>query len=313
MAIKNKDYRKKLSRLLRILNRLEIDGKILTRELSADCNVSVRTVQRDIELLNMAEFPLVQVNPGEYEFFGGFSLKKLPLSNEEASLLAFMGDVARSMGDNFDQPFKCLATKVLSDKAGESPFAMIAPKLKKPSDKQPFMEELQSAMERHRKVKLVYNTEKGVREYILCPLKLLFYEGYWYILVQVDGKPWTPKYRLDKIASVKILPSLFTPPPDLIRKLSQKTSIWFTHEQPLKAKLRVDKYAAQFFKDRDMLPGQRITAENKDGSITVEAELSRVMEALPVVLQWIPYVHVLAPEELKAEVKKRIDEYGATL
>ena len=51
MTTKNRDYRKKLSRLVRILNRLETEGKVAPRQLAEEFNVSMRTAQRDLELI----------------------------------------------------------------------------------------------------------------------------------------------------------------------------------------------------------------------------------------------------------------------
>ncbi|MBU0896722.1 MAG: HTH domain-containing protein, partial [Candidatus Omnitrophica bacterium] len=57
--MKNKSYDKKIFRLLFILNKLETRKKVSTSDLAKEFNVSLRTVQRDIELLSMAGFPLI--------------------------------------------------------------------------------------------------------------------------------------------------------------------------------------------------------------------------------------------------------------
>ncbi|MDE2291994.1 MAG: HTH domain-containing protein, partial [Elusimicrobia bacterium] len=113
MPSRDKDYAKKLFRLVRILNRLEAQGKVSPRELARDFNVTLRTAQRDLELINRAEFPLVSMDKGSYSFMPGFSLKRLPLTSEEASLLAFLCEVARSMGGTFAKSFKSLMSRAL--------------------------------------------------------------------------------------------------------------------------------------------------------------------------------------------------------
>ena len=85
MPTKNKNYDKKIFRLLYILNKLDRGGNVLTNDLAKEFNVSSRTVQRDLELLNMAGFPLTPLAKGEHSFADGFSLKKLMLSKEEAA------------------------------------------------------------------------------------------------------------------------------------------------------------------------------------------------------------------------------------
>src|ERR1035437_9732067 len=126
MAGKNKDYHKKLYRLVRILNRLETEGKVAPVELADEFNVSMRTAQRDLELINMAEFPLVSMTKGSYTFMPGFSLKQLPMSSEEASLLAFLCEIAKSMGGSFEKSFRSLHSKVVLSSNGTSPFHAIS-------------------------------------------------------------------------------------------------------------------------------------------------------------------------------------------
>jgi len=86
MTTKNRDYQKKLSRLVRILNRLETEGKVTPRELAEEFNVTMRTAQRDLELINMAEFPLVSPEKGVYSFMPGFSLKSHPVQKRRETL-----------------------------------------------------------------------------------------------------------------------------------------------------------------------------------------------------------------------------------
>ena len=54
--MKNDSYDKKIFRLVYILNKLSNREKITTANLSHEFNVTVRTVQRDLELLSMTGF-----------------------------------------------------------------------------------------------------------------------------------------------------------------------------------------------------------------------------------------------------------------
>ena len=87
--MKNKNYDKKIFRLVSILNKLNGGGKVRSSVLAEEFNVSIRSVQRDLDLLNLTGFPLDTPEKGVYSFMQGFSLRKLMLTNEEASLLTF--------------------------------------------------------------------------------------------------------------------------------------------------------------------------------------------------------------------------------
>ena len=55
---KNKDYDRRTFRLFYILNKLNNSKPVSTREFAEKFNVSLRTVQRDLEILNSAGFYL---------------------------------------------------------------------------------------------------------------------------------------------------------------------------------------------------------------------------------------------------------------
>jgi len=304
MTAKNQDYHKKLYRLVRILNRLEMDGKVTPRQLADEFNVSMRTAQRDLELINMADFPLVAEAKGSYSFMPGFSLKKVPLTEQEASLLAFICEVSASMGGNFAKSFKSLLSKVLLGSTGESPFQAIQPTT--PRKECPAMAEVQAAIEERDKIKIHYANGE---DYRLRPLKLIYAEGFWYLFAEVDGKNHHPKFRLDRISSVERLHEPFTPPKNLKEILSRHTNIWFNAEKSIKVVLRISGEVAPYFKAANYFPSQKVLRTEKDGALLVETKIGHFMEVLPIVKRWIPHIKVIEPEDLKEEVKRSVRSY----
>jgi len=95
---KTKSYDKKIFRLWTILNKLDTGGVVYTAKLAKEFNVSIRSVQRDVELLNMVGFPVVSCGKGCYGFVEGFSLKRIMISEEDASLLSFLYEIAKKIG-----------------------------------------------------------------------------------------------------------------------------------------------------------------------------------------------------------------------
>ena len=70
------NYDKKFFRMMVILSELDAGKIVATSELAKRFNVSVRTVQRDMDLLNTVQYPIDVVDKGRYRFGNGFSLKK---------------------------------------------------------------------------------------------------------------------------------------------------------------------------------------------------------------------------------------------
>jgi len=309
MPSKTKTYDKKIFRLLYILNKLDRGKRVYTRELAKEFNVSLRTVQRDIELLSMTGFPLISLEKGYYSFIKGFSLKKIMLSKEEASLLSFLSDIARSLGENFESSFKDVLKKVLYSSNESAYYAKIPQGMQIKKDL-PFIKELENAVKVCQKISVRYKSLAGKEKtYKICPLKIIFYEGFWYLLLQIDEKDWVLKFRLENIQEIEVLDEYFESPPNLKTMLDQSVNIWFSEKSDKKVVLKIDKDVAMFFKDRTYFPLQKIKKTNKDGSLIIESKISQYMEIIPTVFRWIPHIKVLKPEDLKLEIKKRISDY----
>ena len=308
---KTKNYDKKIFRLLFILNKLDQGSKISTRDLSSEFNVTLRTVQRDLELLNMAGFPLTPSDKGIHSFADGFSLKKLMLSKEEASLLSFLFEVAKSLGRNFEESFGELIKKVLTQEAEPLFYAKIPEGIR--IDKEyPFMNDLKDAVERRKKVEVRYVTEKNDKTFTIDPFKVIFFDGFWYLLARSDDERII-KLRLECIKGVKVLANHFDIPANLKAMLDESVNVWFTDQRNKRVVLKVEKQAARFFKVKRYLPLQKIIEENKDGSIVVETKVSQDMEVVPTVFLWIPYVKIVSPKSLKEAVKAVISDYAAAI
>ncbi|MDE2039665.1 MAG: transcriptional regulator [Elusimicrobia bacterium] len=301
---KNKDYSKKLFRLVRILNQLESDGQVTTRELADDFNVTIRTAQRDIELINMAQFPVMPTAKGAYSFTPGFSLKRLPLTNEEASLLAFLCEVAQSMGPAFAKSFRSLLAKATLSADGSSPFHAIVPVTSKRD--LPAVADLKAAVEENREVEIRY---LNGRTYRLQPLKIVHSEGFWYLAARIGNKSGYTTFRLDRIESVQPTPARFKPPHALIKRLGQATSIWSGREQDVRVVLRVDEDAAEYFESASFFPQQKKLKALRDGSLLLEARITHFMQAIPVIQRWIPHIHVVQPKTLRDRVRKAVRGY----
>jgi predicted DNA-binding transcriptional regulator YafY len=301
-------YDKKIFRLWTILNRLDTRKKISTCELSEEFNVSYRTVQRDLQLLGEAGFPIVATEKGQHTFSEGFSLKRMEMSEEEASLLSFLYEIAKSLGENFEESFRGILRKVLA-KECDSPFYVKIPEGVKLDKKMPYVKDLEKAIETSSVIEMDYEKPEGDKWLRVHPLKIMFFEGFWYLLARIEGKEWIVKLRLEKIRNLKVMEDTFDEPENLKTMLEESVNIWFSEKRDKKVVLKVDKEVARYFKQREYFPLQKIKKENKDGSLVVESMVSDHMEVIPNIMRWIPNVRVVSPAGLKEEIASRIEKY----
>jgi predicted DNA-binding transcriptional regulator YafY len=305
---KNKGYDKKIFRLLYILNKLDAGVKVSTRQLAEEFNVTLRTVQRNLELLNMAGFPLISLEKGFHSFIEGFSLKKIMTTKEEASLLSLLYEITRSLGKNFEDSFWRILQKTLAEDI-ESPFYVKIPEGVKLNKEFPYLMELKLAIEECRKIEMLYLTEGKEKHFRLDPLKIIFFDGFWHLLSRVTGKDWMFKFRLENIKRLKVLDDCFEVPKNLGIVLAQSVNIWFSEKRDNKVVVKVDKIAAGYFKQRAYLPLQKIKEEHKDGSLTIETRLSQSEEIIPIIFKWIPHIKVVEPKKLQEEIRGIVEGY----
>ena len=303
----NKDYAKKIMRLMFILNKLNGAGKVRTAELCEEFNVNIRTIQRDLELLNNAGFPVLSVEKGIYTFTEGFSLRKLMLTNEEASLISFFHEIANSLGKNFSESFHSLANKMLS-RDDNSPFYIKIPATQAHMKNFPFVKELEQAIDECQKVSLTYASLKGNEVFKLSPVKIVNFEGFWYLLAMPEGKRAFWKFRSEKIKGLELLSENFDPPRDLKAMLDRSVNIWFSGEPGEKIVLEIDKDSAHYFKKKIYFPEQRILKEKKDGTLVVESR-ANFNEVMRTIIHWIPDIRVVSPKELDVKIKGLLKEY----
>ena len=297
----------KISRLMYILNEFD-KGEVFLPSVAEDLGVTLRTVQRDIRILENAGFPFANTKKGAYCFIEGFSLQRMRLNAKEAAMLALMGDIAHNLGGGFADTYKELRNKIVENR--RNPFFIKIAKGQAFKNPQ-LMKILEQAVNEQRQVEINYeNSPLSGRA--ISPLKIAWFNGFWYLLAY--GKDdHIIKLRLDKIKSIKPLATHFSRPQKLEKILRDSASIWFEENRKIKVNLTVDGEVAQYFKKREYFPKQKIVKTAKDGTLTVECAVGRFEEIVPTILEWIPYIVVQEPKELKTLVADKIKQYSSKI
>ena len=305
---------KKYFRVLNILNRLN-EGPVRISALSAEFGVSERSIQRDIERINLTGFHLDTPQKGTYAFAGGISLRNFNLTSEQLSVLVLMSEMAGGLGGTIKDAFDKIFDRVTAASAGDSPFYAVGSRVLNPLTRR-FYEDIIFAIEHNKKLKVRYTAAEGVKERALCPVKILASENFFYMMASVDGGEAGQfrKYRVDRIKRLEILPEEFTPPSrKLIKKIiGTATTIWGVGEgKKTRITIKADGAAADFLQSKEILPHQKVSRPAPDGSVTVKSVIRHPMEVVPLVLHWMPEITIIEPLELRAEAKDRIDAYLA--
>ena len=299
-----KEMHNKLTRLLYELNALD-KGQIRLKDMAVETGVAVRTIQRDMNDIQEADFPLWNPNPGVYAFIEGFSLERMKLSSAEASILVLMSDMASSLGGNFGHSFAMLKNRLLATPQ-DNPFfiKMNSGEMYKDT---PITRTLEECVRGREYVNICY---KGgsMACYPVRPLKLMWVEGFWYLLALTNDDKLL-KFRLEKITSAKALNKPFKYNKNIDKILCESTNIWFEKDRPLSVQLEVSAECAHFFKQKNYFPLQKVEKELKDGRIVISCKAAKEEEILPTILHWLPHIKVLSPATLHTRVKDVLNDY----
>lgn len=297
------DTLNKISRLMFILNEFD-GGEVNLADMADELSVNVRTIQRDIKILESAGFPIANPNKGSYCFVEGYTLQKLRLSPKEAAMLALLSNIAGSLGGGFKETYICLRDRVLENK-GESPFYIKLPKAQRLDNINNKL--LESSIKKREKLNIIYENSKLSGKDI-SPLKIVWFDGFWYLLA-LGKNEVILKLRLDKIKKLSPTGLTFKRPKKVEKILEESASIWFEANRNIRVELKVFAPAARYFEKKEYLPKQKILKKIPEEDLLLECRIGKYEEIIPIILAWLPCIEVLAPADLRAKIFDIIDEY----
>lgn len=104
----------RLARLIKITTLLKSHKKLHRKDLADQCEVSIRTIQRDIDTLCYAGIPIYRSETG-YELMQGFFMPPVNLSLEEAlNLITAVKASIRNIEKNSQKTIESAISKIIA-------------------------------------------------------------------------------------------------------------------------------------------------------------------------------------------------------
>ena len=301
MAYKH-DYDKALTRLRIILQRLNDGESLGVKELADEFGVSTRTIQRDFNEKLVGSYPIYQENK-KWKMQDGYKIEKIR-DIEDKIVLDIIEKITDGIGGTFGVKSKKLLSKIKNKE-----YNPIYTKLniEDISDRLDDINLLETAIKQKLEISCQYIYDDERYDTTLQPLKIVNYEGFWYLVALRKEK--VKKYYLKELSNIKLTNKHFTVETKIDELLNNSLSIWFTQDkEPFEVKLFATKYASKYFKRRP-LPTQVTTSLNKDDTIEFVVKITHEMEILPIVKYWLPHLKVIEPKWLKDMLKDNLTEY----
>jgi predicted DNA-binding transcriptional regulator YafY len=303
MAYKH-DYDKILTRLTIILSRLN-DGEALSiTELATEFNVSARTLQRDFND-RLISFPIYQ-DKKKWKMQEGFKLEKTT-SIEDTVVL----DIMEGLIDGSSGTFSTKAKKLLSKIKNEELNPIYAKlDIEDISDKLKEVQQLEKAIKTKHIVVCNYIMDKDTIKLSLNPLKIVNFEGFWYLIAMDRKNSILKKFYLKSIKNIKIKDESFQTEKRLEKLLENSRSIWFDDSiDPFKVTLHISSNISKYIERKPILKTQKIVKKYEDNSMDISIMITHEMEITPLVKYWLPHIHVLEPQSIKEQIEKDLRTY----
>ncbi|MFQ3670522.1 MAG: WYL domain-containing protein [Verrucomicrobiia bacterium] len=303
-------------RFKRILNALQRQVRPTRRQLAQECNVTIKTIQRDIDFLRD------QLNvPIEFNMsLGGYTLRRpinpgqlIELSQSElASIFLAERAIDAHRGSSLEAPLRLAFEKLalaldghvsipLSELGHEislRPFQPSTVNLK-------IFQTLAAGIQQKRTLEIEHTKlgEKHSKTRKVEPFHLASVGGAWYLIGHDLRSGEIRTFHLARIRKASLLAIPFDRPSSFSadKYLSGALGI-FRGKGQFTIVLRFDAWAAQLIRERTIHPSQRLQ-NLTDGGLELRLNLSSLEEIESWVLSWGGHVKVISPKDLIRRVR----------
>jgi predicted DNA-binding transcriptional regulator YafY len=282
-----------------------LNKELVTAKYLADKHeVSIKTIQRDIETLNMAGIPVYSkkgINGG-YGILDSYKFDTKLLSTQEIDLLKSMLDSLSSVYSNksLESLWEKLESALITTSSNE--FAKVKVDIS-PWNKDDQLQEkiglISDAITHSRILRIEYYNSNGecvFRE--IEPYELVLRHGRWYLYSYCLLKKDTRVFKVNRIASQEMTNRSFE-----VRAYNSAKRLESMSRDDVKKVLRFNKNV--YYRVVDIFDDDEVTDISEE-YVTVVTYLKQDSRLLYIILSFGVDVQVLEPETLKAEVKKEI-------
>lgn len=307
------------------------------QELAREFGVDSKTVRRDLDALSM-EYPIVAERRGRevfYQFADGFEFKFPQLSVEELATLLLAQESIAGIGitaankSQHRYPYAEYADSLL-EKVRESLPSSVRRKMdalasvygsaaipaKDFARHTQTIDLLASCAARGKKIQIRYHALNSGEENnrVLAPFAVYFDpDGATLKLVAFDdSRECLRVFSVDRVLSVKELGEDFARPKDFnLQNYLTENCFNGIHGEPVIVRLKASGITARIFAERQFHPSQKtIERKQKRGAapetVTVEMCVARGRGLIRFILGWLPDIEVIAPDEIRLEVKQAL-------
>ncbi|MBN2434540.1 MAG: WYL domain-containing protein [Spirochaetes bacterium] len=303
---------------------LKADKYPNARILSERFEISVKQAQRDIEFMrDRLEAPLIyhSAHKGYGLEDNGYELPPIWFKEDELMALCLALRLASTLPDiSLKKSLYTLLKKFLNYR-----FLDNAPSLEDLSEKvsvkniayyrvdEAIFHKVLYALFNEAPIEITYYTphKHELTERVIKPLHLFCYMGSWHLIAFCTLKSDLRDFALSRIRTMKAGPKSFVLPEKLprIKDYIRKNFGLLSGGESIEVSLKFTPEISSWISEQVWFSGQEVSAD-KDGSLCLRFPVADFGEIKREILKYGSSVEVLAPEELRAEIKREIKRMG---
>ncbi|OMD42684.1 helix-turn-helix transcriptional regulator [Paenibacillus odorifer] len=308
----------KIIRIFNIINAIQSNPGISATDLAFKCDVDVRTIYRDLRLLDTFA-PITNTGKGTgYRFMGKFFLYPLNFSEQEALVFSLLPSMVDE--DKLPPGFHTAYDKVMSTHHKEKSkqnsiieditniIQMGTPAYRKESPN--FLQPIIQAILEQKTIETTYHTqsrnettERKVDPYYLVPRDQRFY-----LIGFCHTKQDIRTFRISRFLKVDSTSQSFDKSDFNIKKYLKNTWSIEQGDKNITFKVRFNAEVARYIKEEELFVHPRMT-DCKDGSMIFEVTVNNEKEFIRWILQYGSAAEILEPESVRESLKGQLAQW----
>ncbi len=313
----------RLIRLLQIIDAIQSRPGINVQELAEECEVSERTIYRDLEVLSQARYPIANAGYGKgYRFTGRFALYPMNLTEEERMAFSALSVWLESLGKQMSPALRRAYQKVMAALAKEQ------------KDTKLFMERLEEAVQLgkphyaqetgnlfpkifhaivyQRTIEAVYHSQgrNETRKRRMDPYHILPREHRLYIIGFCHDHQDFRIFRLSRFLDVKVLNEEFEKRPFDIHKYMENTWSIERGNENVRFLVRFSPNVARYVLEEELFLMPKFIKQ-PDGSVLMEVTVNNSNEFLRWLHTYGLDAEILEPVVYREQMRKKLQQWLA--
>lgn len=305
------------ARLHDLIRIIEARYGATVEELVEECQVTRRTIYRDLQALTEAGYPLISERQDDgqvlYSFVTGYSkIPPITFSLEELmTLYLCRGQLEFLKGTPFQDDLEAIFTRIRSSMPPRSVAHLerlaeaSAPRFlgfKDYSQQHQLLVDMRQALLKQQSCKIQYRPAKRrSSSYQVDPYTLLFFKNALYLGGYAHNRQALRLFAIERIETLELLQERFEVPDDYsVNALTGAAFGLIDDGTTQQVELLFDKEIAHLVCERVWHPEQQLE-RGLDGSLILRFDAAGDKEILSWIYSFVPHVRVLGPQSLQQQ------------